>query len=138
MTHKIFSTIAPLLLLVSLEYLGVFITVLSDMISGIGKSLSAGCRCTSWGLRRTVDKISRYYMALFSLTIIDVMYIVAVVVLKDMSSLMLPAFPFLSTFGAIGLALIEVKSILERSNEKGDFTLAAQLLKDLLSRIPKK
>lgn len=138
MTHDLFSSVVPLLLLVCVEYLGVFIAVLADLVSGVVKSRAAGCRCTSWGLRRTVDKVARYYVALFSLSIIDGMYVVAAIVLRDISFLSLPAFPFLSTLGSIGLALIEVKSILERSDEKGDFSFAAGMLKDLLSRIPKK
>lgn len=138
MTHDIFSSAAPLLLLVCVEYLGVFIAVIADLVSGVCKSHSAGVRCTSWGLRRTVDKIVRYYLALFSLTLIDGMYVMAAIVLGETGFLSLPAFPFLSTLGSIGLALIEVKSILERSDEKGDLSLAATLLKDLLSRLPKR
>lgn len=138
MTHDIFSSAAPLLLLVCVEYLGVFIAVIADLVSGVCKSQSAGVKCTSWGLRRTVDKIARYYVALFSLTLIDGMYVMAAIVLAKIGFLSLPAFPFLSTFGSIGLAMIEVKSILERSDEKGDLSLAATLLKDLLSRLPRK
>ncbi len=138
MTHCIFTSAAPFLLLVCLEYLGVFIAVIADLVSGVCKSLSSGNRCTSWGLRRTVDKLARYYLALFSLSLIDGMYVLAAIALAESGFSSLPAFPFLSTFGSIGLALIEVKSILERSDDKGDLSLAASLLKDLLSRLPRK
>lgn len=138
MTHLNFSSILPLLLLICVEYAGVFVAVMADLFSGVRKSLSAGCKCTSWGLRRTVDKIARYYLALFSLTLIDGMYVTASLVMRDSGITILPSFPFLTTFGAIGLAMIEVKSILERTDEKGDLSLAASLLKDLLARIPRK
>lgn len=128
----------PLILLVCVEYACVLIAVLADLFIGVRKSILSGSKCTSWGLRRTVDKLSRYYLALFALTIIDAMYVTASLVMTSQGIKLLPVFPFLTTFGSIGLALIEVKSILEEANEKGDLSMAATLLKDLLSRIPKK
>ena len=56
--------------------------------------------------------------------------------LHDSGSLSLPEFPFLTTFGALSLALIEVKSICEKAEDKGDLRRAATLLSDLLSRFP--
>lgn len=131
-------TALPLILLVCIEYTGVLIAVIADLFIGLRKSILSGSKCTSWGLRRTVDKLSRYYFALFALTIVDAMYVTASLVLTAQGVNLLPTFPFLTTFGAIGLALIEVKSILEEVNEKGDISMAATLLKDLLSRLPKK
>ena len=138
MTHPTFSSLLPVLLLLSVEYAGVFIAVIADLLRGLSKSKAAGHRCTSWGLRRTVDKMSRYYVMLFSLTLIDAMYVTAAMVMRATGMDFLPAFPFLTTFGALGLALIEVKSILEKADQKGDLAQAASLLKDLLARMPRK
>ena len=88
------------------------------------------------GLRRSVDKLLRYYLALMALSLVDFMAIAAFILLRDSGSVAIPEFPFLTTFGALSLALIEVKSICEKSEDKGDLRRAAGLLSDILSRIP--
>ena len=130
------TRIFPILLLLSVEYSGVFIAVIADLVSGLRKSRSRGEKCTSWGLRRSVDKLLRYYLALMALSLVDFMAIAAFILLRDSGSVALPEFPFLTTFGALSLALIEVKSICEKSEDKGDLRRAAGLLSDILSRIP--
>lgn len=130
------TRIFPILLLLSVEYSGVFIAVIADLVSGLRKSRSRGEKCTSFGLRRSVDKLLRYYLVLMALSLVDFMAIVAFILLKDAGSMTIPEFPFLTTFGALSLALIEVKSICEKAEDKGDLRSAAKLLSDLLSRIP--
>lgn len=130
------TRIFPVLILLSVEYTGVFLAVIADLVSGLRKSRSRGEPCTSWGLRRSVDKLLRYYLALLALTLVDFMAIAAFILLHDSGSLSLPEFPFLTTFGALSLALIEVKSICEKAEDKGDLRRAATLLSDLLSRFP--
>lgn len=130
------TRIFPILLLLSVEYAGVFLAVVADLISGLRKSHSRGERCTSWGLRRSVDKLLRYYLALMALSLVDFMAVAAFIVLRDAGSVSIPEFPFLTTFGALSMALIEVKSIFEKAEDKGDFRRAATLLTDLLSRFP--
>lgn len=126
------TRIFPILLLLSVEYSGVFIAVIADLVSGLRKSRSRGEKCTSWGLRCSVDKLLRYYLALMALSLVDFMAIAAFIP----GSVAIPEFPFLTTFGALSLALIEVKSICEKSEDKGDLRRAAGLLSDILSRIP--
>lgn len=130
------TRIFPILLLLSVEYSGVFIAVIADLVSGLRKSRSRGEKCTSFGLRRSVDKLLRYYLVLMALSLVDFMAIAAFILLKDSGSMTIPEFPFLTTFGALSLALIEVKSICEKAEDKGDLRSATKLLSDLLSRIP--
>lgn len=111
------TRIFPILLLLSVEYSGVFIAVIADLVSGLRKSRSRGEKCTSWGLRRSVDKLLRYYLALMALSLVDFMAIAAFILLRDSGSVAIPEFPFLTTFGALSLALIEVKSICEKSED---------------------
>lgn len=122
-------------LLLLVDYGCVLVSVIADLISGLRKAKMRGEKCTSSGLRRTVDKIGRYYLALFSMTVIDVMLVASLDFLRDSGVAAVPVFPYLTTFGALALALIEVKSICERSDEKGDLR---QILNQLLIIISRK
>lgn len=131
------AVITPVLLLLAIEYAGVFLAVISDLASGLHKAKARGEKCTSWGLRRTVDKISRYYIALFAVTLVDVMAMAAASALPDDFPVTLPIFPFLTTVSSISLALIEVKSICERSEDKEDIRkVISGILKFLRSSKP--
>ncbi|MCM1076894.1 MAG: phage holin family protein [Bacteroides sp.] len=121
-------------LLLLLDYLCVLFSVLADLLSGLRKARKRGERCTSSGLRRTVDKIGRYYLALFSMTLIDVLLFASLTYLGESGPDLIPQFPYLTTFGALALALIEVKSICEASDEKGDLRQSLTLLLSLLRR----
>lgn len=127
-----------ILVLLSIEYAGVLIAILADLVSGLRKAKFRGEKCTSWGLRRSVDKLVRYFLALISLSIVDFMAMAAIVALHQSGTLSIPVFPFLTTFGALALALIEVKSICEKSEEKDDFRNAAKLFAEIVSYLTKK
>lgn len=120
----------PLLLLVACYYGAVFCCVVADLISGLRKARKNSEKCSSWGLRRTVDKLSRYYLSLFGLTAVDAMLIASMLMLDDKAPFL--AFPYLTTVGAVSLGLIEIKSILETADEKRDLRrTASELLKKL-------
>ncbi len=126
-----------MIILLLVDYLGVLCAILADLVSGIRKARRRGERCTSSGLRRTVDKIVRYYVALFSMTVIDVMLIVALSYLRDGGVSLVPVFPYLSTLGSLALASIEVKSIFESSDDKGDMRRSLTQIVDILHRLPR-
>ena len=123
-------------LLLLIDYLCVLASVIADLISGLRKARLRGEKCTSSGLRRTVDKIGRYYLALFSMTVIDIMLISSLDFLKESGIMIVPVFPYLTSCGALSLALIEVKSICERSDEKGDLRQILTNIISLLTRLP--
>ncbi len=104
--------------LVLAEYVLVLLAVLADLASGLRKAKRRGEARRSKALRRTVDKVCRYYNALFALSVIDAMQIGAVAYLRFMGEAELPMLPVLTLFGAICEALIEVKSIYEKASEK--------------------
>ncbi len=106
------------------------------LISGLRKARLRGEKCTSSGLRRTVDKIGRYYLALFSMTVIDIMLLFSLDFLKESGIMIVPVFPYLTSCGALSLALIEVKSICERSDEKGNLRQILTNIISLLTRLP--
>ncbi len=101
------------------EYIMVLLAVIADLVSGIRKAHQRGEATHSKALRRTVDKISRYYNALFALTVIDGMQIGGITYLRMIEGFdSLPSFPIFTLLGALGIALIEVKSIYEKADEK--------------------
>lgn len=122
-------------MLLLIDYLCVLIAILADLVSGLRKAKSRGEKYTSSGLRRTVDKVGRYYLALFSMSIIDVLLIASLHYLRKSGVTLIPIFPYMTTFGAVALTLIEVKSICERSDEKGDFRMTVTKLLELLTRL---
>lgn len=124
-----------MLTLLVIYYSGVLVAIVSDLVSGLRKARLRGERCSSSGLRRTVDKIGRYYLALFSMTVIDVMLIAALRQLGESGTSPFPPFPYLTTLGALALAVIELKSICERADEKGDLRRNIRELIDLLTRL---
>lgn len=99
-------------------HIAVFICEMCDLISGIRKAKRRGEFRTSTGLRRTIDKILRYHLALFMLNMIDAAHIFSFWYLNGWWEFHVPCFPLFSTIGAMGEGVIEVKSIFEKAEEK--------------------
>ncbi|MDE6716382.1 MAG: hypothetical protein K2J74_07880 [Muribaculaceae bacterium] len=129
------KTLFPILILIFLLYVGVLMSVIADLISGVRKARLRGEARTSAALRRTIDKLVRYYNALFAMTIIDAMQMAAVVYLRCVESVeILAVFPIFTLIGAVSEALIELKSIYEKAEqkEKKEYREVAEVLKKLL------
>lgn len=100
-------------------YFLVLIAISADLWSGVRKAKTNGVARSSYGYRRTVDKISRYYNVLLALTVVDAMQMSSVWYLDTYYQYTkLPMFPFITLIGAIGLCLIEIKSIYEKAEDK--------------------
>lgn len=126
-------TLMWLVALLLVEYGGVFIAIVADFLSGTLKARRDGVPRTSSGYRRSIDKTSRYYVTLLALTVMDSMIVLSALYLKAEIGLGAPAFPLFTTIGAVCMVLIEVKSIMEKSQEKADYVRAFQSLADILS-----
>ena len=125
-------------------YFLVIIAVIADLWSGVRKAKINGVARSSYGYRRTIDKISRYYNVLLALTVVDAMQMSSVWYLDTYYSYSkLPMFPFITLVGSIGICLIEIKSIYEKAEDKVRIenltTLAGKIItnKDDLSEIIK-
>lgn len=118
--------------LVALDYACVMLAVLADLRSGILKARRLKEKRTSGGLRRSVEKAGRYYVLLFAMTLIDAMVCGALLFLAVSDGPSLPPLPLFTTLCAIGLALIELKSIYENSHEKDDYDRIIGQLRKLL------
>lgn len=89
-----------------------------DYWAGIRKARKRGDPIRSDKMKRTVDKVSRYYNGIFALMVLDVMQITGFVFLhiyNDWNAYTFPAF----TFAAVGfVAVVEIKSIYEPADAK--------------------
>lgn len=132
LTPAMLQTAAWTVILVLTDYVAVMLAVAVDLRSGTMRARREGRPRTSRGYRRTVDKASRYFVTLLALTIIDVLLVLSVFLLQATAGIHLPAFPLFTTLGAIGLTLIEVKSVMENSRHRKDLQDAARSVNDLL------
>jgi len=120
---------------VAVEYICVLLAVLADLWSGWRKAGRRKERRTSRGLRRTVDKVARYFNTMIALTVVDVMIIAGAAYLRSTQGWNVPIFPVCTLLGALALAMLEVKSICEKASDKGDLQEAAAMLRQLLSNV---
>lgn len=128
------KSLAWLLAMLFIDYFAVIAAVMVDFRSGTLRAKREGRPRTSRGYRRTVEKLSRYLVTLLALTVVDAMIVGAAMLLRSTMEWQIPVFPLFSTIGAIALALIEGKSVMENSQKTTDFTHAASQAADFLSQ----
>lgn len=119
-------------LMIGIYYILVFVAVLLDLISGLKKAKQRGEATLSEALRRTSDKLGRYYLPLMGLTVADIAQIVGIWLLDTYWSYSIPIFPLCTMVGSIGICAIEIKSILEKADDKAKYIRVGKLSKDLL------
>jgi hypothetical protein len=91
---------------------------LLDFISGVRKAKQRGEHITSDGWKRSVKKVTGYYNMLLALVVVDAMQVGCIWYLNTFHDYHLPTFPFMTLIGALVVALIEIKSIREKADEK--------------------
>ena len=99
-------------------YILVFLLILADFWSGTRKARAYGVKPTSYGYRRTINKIAEYYNVLIALTIIDGMQMIAVWYAEKYYNYTLFFFPFFTFVITIIISITEFKSIYERAKDK--------------------
>jgi len=99
-------------------YIMVLFAIMADLWAGVRKARINGIVRSSYGFKRTVDKIAKYFNVLMAFTIIDVMQMGALCYLTEFYGCHYPIFPFITLLGAIGICLIEIKSIFEKAEDK--------------------
>ncbi len=105
-------------IIISTVYFLVLIAIFCDLWAGIRKAKARGEFRSSFGLRKTIGKVSNYFNMLFVVTIIDIMQMLFVMLLNNSTSVVLPVLPFLTFAGGIFACAIEGKSIFEKNTEK--------------------
>lgn len=114
-------------------YALVMCCILADLWSGVRKAKRLGVARTSYGYRRTISKIAQYYNVLIILTLIDVMQMASLWYLEVYYQYFLPIFPFITLIGAIGICLIEFKSIYEKAEDKVRFDNAGEAIRKIIT-----
>ena len=123
-TAEITERLLWILAIVVAEYFLVLAAAAADLASGLRKARRRGETTRSRALRRTVDKLARYYNVLIVLTVVDAMQITAAVFLRTVESYNVPTIPIFTLIGSLGMAFIEVKSIFEKGDDKEKQQLA--------------
>lgn len=133
---EILKAIRPQLIMLALIYVMILAVIFLDLWAGIRKAKARGEYRSSYGLRKTVDKISKYFNMIFVVTAIDAVQMLAVYMLNQQEQYNLPLIPILTFVGAIFVGFIELKSIYENSEAKDKAKinevakLAGQIVKD--------
>ena len=104
--NKDWSQINVLLTVLAVLYACVFMTVIVDLFFGVKRAKRLKIVRTSYGYRRTITKLTSYFGLMIMLSIAD---IVASVVF-DM--------PYFTVIGAIGIILVEAKSVFEHLRQE--------------------
>ena len=101
-----------------LEYLVIFAAICADLSAGLRKAKRDGKMRTSFGFRKTLEKINQYYSVALFLSFLDVLQMYLVGGLMDQMGMKLFAFPIVTFIATIYICIIEYKSIKEKRDVK--------------------
>ena len=130
----------PVIIMLAIIYFSVLIAIFFDLLAGVRKAKAMGALRTSEGLRRTVNKIAKYFNMLFVVTIIDVLQMLAIAYINIQTGKHIPDIPILTFLGAIFICVIELKSIYEKAEDKEreQIEQTAKILGKIILNINKK
>jgi hypothetical protein len=89
-----------------------------DYWAGIRKARKRGDHIRSDKMKRTVDKVSRYYNGIFAMMVLDLLQITAFVFLHIYNGWSAYTFPLFTLIGILFVAAVEIKSIYEPADVK--------------------
>lgn len=135
MFSKLLDAFGAQILILIVFYFLVLIMIFLDLLSGIRKAKRAGQFRTSKGLRRTGDKIAKYFNVLMLMTVIDCMQMVFFYYLNHESSMRIPIVPIATFLVSVFYGIVELRSIYENQDEKQkeDYHEAAKIITAILS-----
>lgn len=121
-------------IIIAFVYCFVLLAIFLDLWAGIRKAKARGEFRSSFGLRKTIGKVSNYFNMLFVVTIIDILQMMLVMLLNNNTNVVLPALPFLTFAAGIFAVAIEGKSIFEKNTdkEKARVQETAKMLSEIL------
>jgi len=99
-------------------YVSDLFLVICDLWSGIRKAKKRGEVRSSYMLKKTVDKLARYYNMLFAVTLVDCIQMAIVYIMDNYYGYGVPLLPIFTAIGSIFIGIIEVKSIYEKAEDK--------------------
>ena len=106
-----------------------------DFWAGIRKARARKERIRSDKMKRTVQKVARYYNAILAMVLMDAVQIAGFVFLHIFNHWTLFTFPLFTLIAVLFIAAIEIKSICEPASEKERREVAdvAELAKQIAS-----
>lgn len=104
-------------LLVGIMFVPVLFIAL-DFWAGIRKARARKERIRSDKMKRTIQKVARYYNAILAMALLDAVQIAGFVFLHIFNSWTLYTFPLFTLIAVLFIAAIEIKSICEPASEK--------------------
>ncbi len=104
--NKDWGNLNALLTVLAVLYTCVFLSVIIDLYFGVRRAKRQKIARTSFGYRRTITKLTSYFGLMIMLSIAD---IVASVVFD---------IPYFTVIGAIGIVLVEAKSVFENLRQE--------------------
>ena len=107
-----------LLFVVVLMLMTPIVFIALDYWAGIRKAKARGEAIRSDKMKRTADKIARYYNCILAMMVVDVIQITAFVFLYLFNGWDAYTFPFFTLCAVLFVAAIEVKSIFEPADVK--------------------
>jgi hypothetical protein len=115
---EILKRIFPQIVMLAVMYFLVLAVIFLDLWAGVRKAKIRGEYRSSFGLRKTVEKIGKYYNMIFVITVIDAMQMIAIAQINPQINVNLPILPILTFVGSIFVGFIELKSVYEKAEDK--------------------
>jgi hypothetical protein len=121
----------PQLPILAFIYIVVLIFVVLDLWAGVRKAKRAGEYTSSFGFRKTIEKLVKYLNLLLVITGVDVLQMMALYHYSTDT----PRFPILTLIAAAFIGFIEGKSIFEKAEDKERAKVAdaARIVQQVLS-----
>jgi hypothetical protein len=134
---ELLKRIFPQIVMLAIMYFLVFIAICLDLWAGIRKAKIRGEFRSSFGLRKTVEKIGKYYNMIFVLTVIDAMQMLAIGYINPQVNGHIPIIPIFTFVGSIFVGFIELKSVYEKAEdkEKAEITQTAKIVGKVIADI---
>ena len=89
-----------------------------DLFAGVRKAKRRGELSSSYGYKRTVSKLVKYYSAVFAIIVVDALQIFVCWHLNTFTKYNLPLIPIFTIVVSLGVCFIEFKSIIEPEDAK--------------------
>lgn len=92
--------------------------IFCDLVSGVRKAKAKGIYKTSEGYKRTIDKIAKYFVMTFSMSLVDVVMLAIVYMLWYFYKVDIWMIPVFTIIGGGYVAFVEITSIWEPADVK--------------------
>ena len=125
------------LIIILICYVVDIVAIIVDLRAGIKKAKQRGEYRSSTGYRRTIEKATKYFNFLLFGLLFDTLQITVCYLLHNQVGSNLPNIPFVTILFAVGILIIEVKSVYEKAENKtkNEIKDAAKTAKEVIKII---